>query len=143
MGNSPKFAENVGRYGKMSKEEHKAICSLGGKAHAKQQKRHRDLRLIATAMLDAEPLETDEVYAELDSRGFDNSYAAAIMLSAISKAMHGDIEAARFVRDTAGQKPKDQVEIGNIDGIPLMRKEMSNMSDEAIMALIQEAEEME
>ena len=143
MGTNPSFFENMGRYSKLSKEEHKAVSSLGGQKRSKQQKRHRDLRLIATAMLDAEPLETDEVYAELESRGFDNSYAAAIMLSAISKAMHGDIEAARFVRDTAGQKPKDQVEIGNIDGIPLMRKEMSNMSDEAILAMIQEAEEME
>ena len=131
----------IDNFGPMTPERRNEISSKGGKKCAEANRKRRDLRLIAQAILDAQPLETDEIAGELEMRGFDDSYAAAIMLSAVSKAMHGDIEAARFVRDTAGQKPKDQVEIGNINGIPLMRKEMANLSDEAIMAMIQEAEE--
>ena len=124
----------------ISPEQQTAISRMGGKACQAARARKRELRLIASAMLDGQVLETDEIYEELTSRGFENCYANAMMLSVMMKAMHGDVDAARFIRDTAGQKPSDQVQIGNIDGVPFMRREMANLSDDALRQMIEEAE---
>ncbi len=124
----------------MLAEAHSVAVKRGAAKSAETRKRKRNLRMIANALLDGQVLETDEIYKELQDRGFEDTYADAMMLSVMSKAMHGDVEAARFIRDTAGQKPKDQVEIGNIDGIPLLRHEMANLSDETLRQMIEDAE---
>ena len=36
-----------------------------------------------------------------------------MMSAAVAKAIKGDIKAAEFVRDTIGQKPKEQVEVSS------------------------------
>lgn len=41
--------------------------------------------------------------------GFDTTYLDAIMYSALKKAMEGDIKAIEFIRDTIGEKPKDNI----------------------------------
>lgn len=122
-------------------DEARSVAGKRGAAKsAETRKRKRNLRMIANALLDGQVLETDDVYQELQERGFEDSYADAMMLSIMSKAMHGDVEAARFIRDTAGQKPRDQVEIGNIDGVPLLRHELANLSDETLRQMMEDAE---
>lgn len=41
----------------------------------------------------------------------DRNYAAAIACAVINKAANGDVYAAGFVRDTVGEKPKDEISL--------------------------------
>ena len=142
---APKEKKNTNRKGapqnliqnqNISEEEKKALLSKGGKVTAEKRKRQKSLRLIAQALLATDVLETDEIFEELTERGLETSYADAMMLSILNKSLHGDVEAARFVRDTAGQKPTDQVQVGNLDGVPFMRKEMQSLSDEELLEML-------
>ena len=41
----------------------------------------------------------------------DRNYAVAIACAIISKAAKGDLSAAGFVRDTIGEKPKEEIDL--------------------------------
>jgi hypothetical protein len=58
-----------------------------------------------------------------------------IQLAVWGKAANGDVEAARFLRDTAGEKPRDALEVGGLDGRPLAAIDMTGMTDDELRAL--------
>lgn len=57
---------------------------------------------------------------------------SAVILAQLAKAISGDTEAARFLRDTSGQKPAENVQIGPIDA---HSADLSQYSDEQLEAL--------
>lgn len=71
----------------------------------------------------------------LKQLGLDGTYQDAINFAQIDKSMRGDTDAARFVRDTVGEKPRDGVEIGNLDDRPLATIDMSKLTDEQLRQL--------
>lgn len=50
------------------------------------------------------------------------TYREAILTSCIKKAIKGDVKAAQFVRDTAGEAPITKTELSGKDGSPLIQK---------------------
>lgn len=50
------------------------------------------------------------------------TYREAILTSCIKKAIKGDVKAAQFVRDTAGEAPINKTELSGKDGSPLIQK---------------------
>ena len=97
-----------------SEEERKLITSKGGKARWDKERNKRTLNDIAKELLDRSM--SDKSISEIlgDSReilGEDNTVSAVMMVKMIQQAMAGNHKAAEFVRDTAGYKPKDQVDI--------------------------------
>ena len=48
------------------------------------------------------------------------------------KAAAGDVEATRYLRDTAGEKPREGLELGNLDDKPLASLDMSKLTDEQL-----------
>lgn len=50
------------------------------------------------------------------------TYREAILTSCIKKAIKGDVKAAQFVRDTAGEAPINKTEVTGKDGSPLVQK---------------------
>lgn len=50
------------------------------------------------------------------------TYREAILTSCIKKAIKGDVKAAQFVRDTAGETPVTKTELTGKDGLPLVQK---------------------
>lgn len=50
------------------------------------------------------------------------TYREAILTSCINKAIKGDVKAAQFVRDTAGEAPINKTEVTGKDGAPLVQK---------------------
>lgn len=50
------------------------------------------------------------------------TYREAILTSCIKKAIKGDVKAAQFVRDTAGEAPINKTEVTGKDGAPLVQK---------------------
>ena len=84
-----------------------------GKASAEKKRQRRDMRETFAAILDM-PLKegtVEEVQAFSQAAGKNVTVGEAIAYVMANKAVKGDVRAAEFVRDTAGQKPTTQVEV--------------------------------
>lgn len=83
---------------KLSQEEAKK----GGVASGEARRRKRDIRLALEALLEKDIS---------DKHGNTMSTAEAIALKQIEKALKGDTKAFEVVRDSAGQKPNDRIDL--------------------------------
>lgn len=70
----------------------------------------------------------------LKAIGLEPTMQNAILLAAIGKAMTGDIEAARFVRDTIGEKPTEALQISAVQDVQQM--DVSGLTDAELQAII-------
>lgn len=82
------------------------IASKGGIASGEARRRKRDIRLALEALLEKDIS---------DKHGNVMSTAEAIALKQVEKALKGDTKAFEVVRDTAGQKPMEKVEVSGLD----------------------------
>ena len=98
------------------------------------------MREAANILLKADLLDDEETAELLARLGLEPDQQSAILLAAIQKAKRGDIEAARYARDTSGQAPAQQMEIGGMDGKPIETMDLSGMSTEELEKLLAEAE---
>lgn len=89
-----------------SRAEAVANGTKGGIASGEARRRKRDIRLALEALLEKDIQ---------DKHGNTMSTAEAIALKQIEKALKGDTKAFEVVRDTAGQKPMDKVEVTGLD----------------------------
>lgn len=106
----------------------------GGIASGESRRKTKTFREAMKALLECEVM--DEHQAEiLEAFGLDPTYLNQIGLANIKKAAAGDTEAARFVRDTCGEKPREGIELGNLDDKPLSYLDMSKMTDEQLRVL--------
>ena len=96
------------------------------------------MREVARTMLDTELRTNDKLRDELNDRGFqDFTEAAAVLLAQLNRARAGDTEAAKFLRDTSGQRPADQVAIGNLDDKPFETLNLSELTEADLHRLIE------
>jgi hypothetical protein len=86
--------------------EQREIAQAGGIASGEARRRKRNIRLALEALLEKDIQ---------DKHGNTMSTAEAIALKQIEKALKGDTKAFEVVRDTAGQKPMDKVEVTGLD----------------------------
>lgn len=102
---------------KLSQEEAKK----GGIASGEARRRKRDLRLALEALLEKEfKGKNDEML----------SGAEALAVKQFEKALKGDTRAFEVIRDTAGQKPVERVEVGKIDKEQSMQELKELFDDE-------------
>lgn len=113
------FKESQGRFARDPKAA-KECAVLGGKKVQQMYAKRRTLREAARTLLNASlssvSTEDNAVLAAaadmLRAFGVDDPTGAdALMLAQFSKACKGDTEAARYIRDTSGERPSDQVQI--------------------------------
>lgn len=103
----------------ISKEEARQRSSNGGKASGEARRRKRDMREMARMMLNnamhddavAESIGENVELLEDENGKVDKSAMAVMLAKMILEAQSGNVKAADFVRDTAGYKPKEQVEL--------------------------------
>jgi hypothetical protein len=102
----------------------------------------RAFRNLAKYMLETELTgDTEDVRENLEACGFDQfDYQSGILLSQIMKALHGDTDAARFVRDSSGQKPTETLQVGNMDDVPVTEMDLSQLSTAELKEMIAEIE---
>lgn len=132
--------QNLISLGDRDPEERRAIQSKGGKVTQAKYRKAKNMREAARILLES-PLLDDEETAELLRRmDLEPDQQSAILLAAIQKAKRGDIEAARYARDTSGQAPAQQMEIGGMDGKPIETMDLSGMSTAELENLLAEAE---
>jgi hypothetical protein len=106
----------------------------GGIASGESKRKTKTFREAMKALLECEVLDEQQVRA-LEAFGLEPTYLNQIGLANIKKAAAGDTEAARFVRDTCGEKPREGIELGNLDDKPLSYLDMSKLTDEQLRAI--------
>jgi len=87
-------------------EEARRNGSKGGKASVEARKRKKELRECLEILLER------EIKAK---NGETLTGAEAIALKQFEKALRGDTKAFEVVRDTAGQKPVERVQMTEVD----------------------------
>lgn len=105
---------NLITFDKLSSEEHKRISSIGGTHTQDNIRVKRTLNDIAKQMLEVELTENTVNEILGDSKqliGDDKSAGTVMIAKMIQTAMAGSFKAAEFIRDTAGYKPKNEVEL--------------------------------
>lgn len=118
-------------------EKNKALNVSAGISCGKARRRRKAMREIARTMLDTELRANDELRKLLNDRGFEDfTEAAAIILAQMNKARNGDTEAAKFLRDTSGQRPADQLAIGNLEDKPFETLDLTALSNDELQELI-------
>lgn len=115
-------------------EERAANGAKGGKASGESKRRQKTFRDSVNAIL-ACKVQDEEQRRALEALGIDPTMLNQIQLAVYGKAAKGDVEAARFLRDTRGEKPREALELGNLDGKPLASIDLSGMTDEELKAL--------
>lgn len=116
-----------------------AISVAGGVAAGQAKRRRKAMREIARTMLDTELSANDELRSILKERGFqDYTEAAAVLLGQLNRARAGDTDAAKFLRDTSGERPADQVAIGSFDDLPFETINLSELSDKDLLRLVEQ-----
>lgn len=128
--------QNLIQFDEMDEARRREISSNGGKASGVARRKAKNMREAARILLSAPLLDDEETAALLARLGLDADQQSAILLAAIDKAKRGDIEAARYARDTSGQAPAQQVDIGLGDKKP-EEMDLSGMTEEQLQQLIQ------
>lgn len=123
---------------RLSGEALSRAASAAAKKSVEVRRKKKAMRELARDILDLQLADEDEMKAELEKRGVEQTEAAALLLAQLIRARTGDTEAARFLRDTSGQKPVDNVAIGNLDDKPFSTLDLASLSEAELKSLIEE-----
>lgn len=98
-------------------EEARFYGSMGGKASGEAKRRKKSLKELTQALLEMKPHElvarkAKQLFPDVEPEDLTNGMALA--MSMLNKAVvDGDVKAAQFVRDTAGEVPEQTIN-GNL-----------------------------
>lgn len=81
-------------------------------------------------------LTREEGAESLIAMGLEPTWATDANIAVMRKARRGDVDAMRYLRDTMGEKPREGLEIGNLDGKPLETVDFSKLTDDQLKAMI-------
>lgn len=126
---------NITPINQRSLEDQWRIRSAGGKASQAKQKRRKTQAEIIRQIMELK-LTPEEGADKLEALGLDPTWATDANVAVMQKARRGDVESLRYLRDTIGEKPREGLEIGNLDGQPIATMDLSAMTDEQLRALI-------
>lgn len=111
------FGKDIGRSNLIdlslrTEEERKRIGALGAKKRDENRDAKRNINELAKAMLEQalSDRQKREIVGERDYT-LDNTLASALLNAMVNSALDGSFKAFESVRDTAGFKPKNEVEI--------------------------------
>ena len=106
-------------------------AGIASGASRRKRKTFRESLLTILSM----PVDDPETKEMLKALGLDDTFQTAIDLAQIRKAQKGDTDAARMIRDTVGEKPREGLEIGNLADRPFETLDLTQMSDAQLREL--------
>lgn len=106
---------------KRSKEEAKRLGKKGGIASGKARREKKTLRQCLEILLER---------TLKDKKGIEMTGAEAVSLKVFEKALKGDIRAFEVLRDTAGQKPVEKVQMKTDINIAESAERLSNIFEQ-------------
>lgn len=112
MANEQNLIRNSERTPKERSERARKMGIASGKAR-REKKTMKDTlaTLLSMPLEDKEAVDVENIQSVAALAGRNITVQEAIMLAQIKKAMKGDTRAAEFVRDSSGNKPKDDIAI--------------------------------
>jgi hypothetical protein len=114
------------------------IRPKGAYASAESKRRRRTMREAVQALLAAPVQDDDAAMALLKLMGVENpTQADAVALAAMAGARKGDMDAARFVRDTAGERPDLTLAV-DTSARPVDALDLHELSDDELLKLVEE-----
>lgn len=118
-------------------EQIKEWTSKAGKASNEARRRKKRLQDAAKWLLQQDDvISNKDVQAKLKALGIeDATNAEALMLIALRKAAAGNVEAMKFVRDTGGEAPKNQVELTGDTDRPIATLDLRAMSEDELLRI--------
>ena len=131
-----------------TEEERRENCRRGAYAAAEAKRKKKSMQQAIQMVLDSnlknisKMKDADKIKADLIALGCpddDLTFNSAIAIRAAAQAAHGDMEAARFVRDTSGQAPTSKVAVGSVQDFDDL--DLSRLSKEELLKLAAEADE--
>lgn len=108
----------------------------GGVASGEAKRKKKTIRAVMQAMLDCQ-IPDAEAVETLKALGFEGTFRDGMTRAMLEKALKGDVEAGRFVRDTVGEKPREGVDL-SIEDKPLSAIDMSKLTDEQLQRLAEQ-----
>ena len=120
-------------------EQRREWASKAGKASAAARRKLKSQREILRQILSLK-CDDDEARSALRALGLDETFANAANLAVLRRAVRGDVDALRYVRDTIGEKPADTMTLGLLDK-PVKSLELSGLSDAELEALADRTED--
>lgn len=97
----------------LTAEQRRESARRAGKASAKKKRERREMREMARDILEMPLREgsVEEVRSMADVKGKNITVMEAALLVQAQKALSGDTRAFEMIRDTAGMKPVERVEV--------------------------------
>lgn len=101
------------RFDKIAKERQLELARMGGIKSAEVRREKKKMRERINDILQMTLREgLDQDFSNLaDAENKNLTVGDRILLAAIKKAIEGDLAAMTFIRDTSGQKPKDEKDV--------------------------------
>lgn len=100
----------------LPKEEHKKVSSKGGINSAKARRDRKKMKETAELIMSLplrggqkQQIEMIQSFGALNGKNI--SVSEAIVFAQAKRAIKGDKQAAEFIRDTAGQKPGEKLDV--------------------------------
>lgn len=115
-------------------KERQEIARAGGIASGESRRRRKTFAETLRKALEGQ-VDIEAEKKRLQALGYDGSWMDLLSQAQLDKAARGDTEAFRAVRDTIGEKPRDGLEIGNLDDQPLRTIDLKSLTDEQLRAL--------
>lgn len=103
-------------FSKMTPEERREHGRKGGIASGESKRKKKAMRetldvLLAMPMKSGKYADIEEIKNFAALKGKNINVQEAMIISMLQRAMRGDVKAAEWIRDTAGQKPVDNANV--------------------------------
>lgn len=115
-------------------EQRRESARNAGKASGAARARLKTIKEVARFILDSPETDPDTL-ALLQSIGLEGTKRDTMTLAQVRRAMTGDPDSFRLVRDTIGEKPRDEIEIGGLADRPIETIDLTKLSDEELRRL--------
>lgn len=101
------------KFNELARERHLELARLGGQKSAIKRREKKAMRERLEMLLEMTMERGCDEYFDnfKDAEGKNLTVQDKILLEMLRKAMAGDINAAIYVRDTSGNKPKDEKDV--------------------------------
>lgn len=124
--------ENLIPFNQLTKEEQRKIASEGGKASVKARRERKAIAEQMKMLLEL-PLKDKNTKSKIKKLGInadDLNNQMAMVISIYQKALKGDVNAFKEIRDTIGEKPQENINLsGNVNN------PYTNLSEEELRKL--------
>ena len=131
--------ENLVQNRDYSPEQRREWARKAGLASGEARRRRATSMELMREVLSCQ-LDDPGLAQKLKAFGLDPNFGAGIALAQALRAVSGDTEAARFCRDTAGDKPTESMNIGLLDK-PVKAMDLTQLSDAELEALADRVDE--